>query len=192
MNLNQIHTPNIKEMKDFFDKRTRKHIDLVKKYAQKIADINPDLSGVVEQASTHDDSKYEEPEHTPYLYITWDYKCKDEGKDFQIPDGIKDNDATLHHIKHNRHHPEFHDEGSGESSLNRNNRDEAPERATDAFKMTDIDIAEMVADWCAMSEEKGNSPQSWADKNVNKRWNFNDKQVDLIYKLMDDIWEIND
>jgi hypothetical protein len=189
MNLNQIHTPNIEEMKNFFDKRTAKHINLVQKYAKKIADTNPKFSKIIEQASKHDSSKYEEPEYTPYLYITWDYKCKDEGKDFKIPDEINDNDATIHHIKHNRHHPEFHDEESGDDSINRNDRDATPEKATDASKMTDIDIAEMVADWCAMSEEKGNSPKSWADKNINNRWNFSDKQSDLIYKLINDIWE---
>jgi len=186
LNLDQIHTPEIKEMKDFFKSRTKRHIDLVQKYAQLIADTNSDLIDVVSQASKHDASKYEEPEYTPYLYITWNYKCKDEEKDFKIPDNINDNDATLHHIKHNRHHPEFHD--SGDDSLNRNDRDAVPERATDSSKMTDIDIAEMVADWCAMSEEKDNSPKSWADKNVNVRWNFTNKHADLIYKLIDDIW----
>lgn len=188
MNLNQIHTPELEEMKKFFDKRTERHIDLVQKYAQKIAETNPNLFEVINQASNHDNSKYEEPEYTPYLYITWDYKCKDEGKNYTIPSHINDNDATLHHIKNNRHHPEFHDEESGDNSLNRNNRDTIPEKTTDASKMTDIDIAEMVADWCAMSEEKGNNPKSWADRNVNKRWNFNNKQTDLIYKLIDDIW----
>lgn len=177
------------EMKEFFDKRTKKHINLVKKYAQKIADTNPDLANVVDQASDHDASKYEEPEYTPYLYITWNYKCKDEGKDFKIPNNIDDNGATLHHIKQNRHHPEFHDADSGVDSLNRNNRDAVPERMTDASGMTNIDIAEMVADWCAMSEERGNSPISWADKNVNKRWSFSNSQSDLIYKLIKDIFD---
>jgi hypothetical protein len=189
MNLNQLHAPDMDAMKEFFEKRTERHINLVKKYAQKIADTNPDLVGVVKQASEHDASKYEAPEHEPYLYITWDYKCKDEGKDFEIPDNIKDSDATLHHVQNNRHHPEFHDSGSNDESINRDDRDAKPERATDATGMNDVDVAEMVADWCAMSEEKESSPKTWAENNVNERWNFNDDQVELIYKLIDDIWD---
>ena len=185
MKLNKLHN----DMEDFFEIRTKRHIDLVQKYADKIANVHEDLAGVVDQASTHDASKYESPEYEPYLYITWDYKCKDEGKDFKIPDDINDNAATLHHIQSNRHHPEFHDKESSDRSLNRDNRDAVPEKATDASGMSDIDIAEMVADWCAMSEEKGGNPKDWADKNVNKRWNFTDDQVKLIYELINDIWE---
>jgi hypothetical protein len=46
----------------------------------------------------------------------------------------------------------------------------------------------MVADWASVSEERGNSPKSWAKKNVNVRWKFNKKQEDLIYELIDVIW----
>jgi hypothetical protein len=188
MNLNELHI-DTEVMKEFFEKRTERHIELVKKYAQKIADTNLGLVDVVKQASEHDASKYKNPEHEPYLYITWNYKCKDEGKDFTIPSHIKDSDATLHHVQHNRHHPEFHGEESCDKSINRNDRDAAPEKVTDATKMNDIDVAEMVADWCAMSEEKESCPKDWAEKNINKRWNFTDDQVKLIYKLIDDIWK---
>ena len=58
----------------------------------------------------------------------------------------------------------------------------------DASEMTRLDIAEMVCDWCAVSEERGNTPKSWADKNVNVRWEFTDEQKDLIYELIDGIW----
>jgi hypothetical protein len=51
--------------------------------------------------------------------------------------------------------------------------------------MPNMDIAEMAADWMAMSEEKGTEPKDWADKNVNVRWNFTPKQVDLIYELLE-------
>lgn len=110
MKLHELHDHEADEMRNFFDKRTKKHITLVQKYAQKIADTNPDLAPVVDQAAAHDASKYESPEYESYLYITWQYKCRDEGKDFAMPDHINDNAATLHHIKNNRHHPEFHDE----------------------------------------------------------------------------------
>jgi hypothetical protein len=192
MNLKELHTPTKKEIEDFFEKRTKKHIDLVKKYAQKIADTNSDLIKVVDQAKNHDASKYENPEYEPYLHLTWRYKCKNENdENYEIPKNIDDNKASFHHIKSNRHHPEFHDDDANEDeSLNKNNRDAQPDRITDASNMNNIDIAEMVADWCAMSEELGeNNPKDWANKNINKRWKFTNRQSDLIYKLIDDIWD---
>jgi hypothetical protein len=183
-----MYGADMKNVKDFFNHRTHRHINLVQKYAQRIAELHPELAGVIEQAASHDASKYEDPEYEPYLHITWDYKCKDEGKSYQMPSHIDGNAATLHHIKSNRHHPEYHDEGSGEDSLNREDRDAIPDRPTDATGMSDIDIAEMVADWCAMSEEKGGHPKDWAEKNVNVRWKFTDDQSDLIYNLIDSIF----
>lgn len=49
--------------------------------------------------------------------------------------------------------------------------------------MTDVDIAEMIADWEAMSQELGGNTKEWADKNIG-RWNFNKHQKELIYKLI--------
>jgi len=178
------------KMKEFFDKRTKMHIGLVKEYAKKIVEYKKELKDLLEQVKTHDQSKFEDPEYDPYLYITWSYKCKDEGVDWEPPKGTdeKMNIATEHHVKNNRHHPEFHcvDEVD---LINRKDRDSIPDKIIDGTKMNDIDIAEMVADWCAVSKEKGNTPQSWADKNVNKRWKFTEKQKDLIYELMDAVWE---
>jgi hypothetical protein len=184
MNINEVFMSP--ELKTFFNERTERHIARVQKYAKKIADIFPNLSDVIIQAKNHDTSKYEEPEYTPYVHLTWRYKCRDEGGDYEIP--VDHHEATLHHIKNNRHHPEFHDPGVNDKSLNRENRDSIPDRATDGTKMTYIDIAEMVADWMAMSEEKGGNPKDWADSNVNKRWLFSENQVKAIYKIIDKVW----
>jgi hypothetical protein len=185
MNINEVFMPP--EMKTFFNERTEKHIGRVQKYCQKIADKFPNLAGVVNQAKTHDATKYEEPEFTPYVHLTWRYKCRDEGGDYEIP--MDHHEATMHHIKSNRHHPEFHDPGVNDKSLNRENRDAVPERPTNGTQMNDIDIAEMVGDWMAMSEEKGGNPKDWADKNVNKRWLFLERQIDMIYDIIDKVWE---
>lgn len=179
----------MKEIEDFFEKRTKKHIDLVRKYCKKIHDLNPErFEGLIERGEEHDQSKLEDPERTPYIYITWDYRCKNTGEDPGIPEEMRDlmNAATEHHVHSNSHHPEFHcDEAQ---TLNRENRDEVPDKMIDATKMSDLDIAEMLADWWAMSEEKGEgNPKKWADKNVNKRWQFTDAQKDLIYVLIDKI-----
>jgi len=181
-----------KEMRDFFEQRTAKHINLVQKYCQLIHNYDPErFSGIIKRGEEHDQSKYAEPEVEPYIYITWDYRCKDLEKDPGISEEMRDkmDKATEHHIKHNKHHPEYHDNSRDSNLINRKDRDAIPDKIIDATAMKDIDIAEMLADWCAMSEEKGNSPREWADKNVNKRWKFTDDQIELIYELIHAIWK---
>ena len=100
----------------------------------------------------------------------------------------KMNAATNNHVCENRHHPEFHC-GKKVDLISRENRDKPPKEIVDATKMPDLDLAECVADWLGMSEEKKSNPKDWADKNVNIRWKFTDKQKDLIYELIEEIWE---
>lgn len=115
----------------------------------------------------------------------WQYKCKDEGKEFKPPADIADNmaQATLHHVTHNRHHPEFFSPKKTEL-INRENRDKPPKEIVDATSMPELDVAEMVADFAAMSEEKNSSLRSWVEKNVNIRWKFTKNQTSLIYDLV--------
>jgi hypothetical protein len=182
---------NWDEMVDWFEKRTAKHIKLVQKYCKKIADYDDYFAELIERGKVHDQSKYEDPEIDPYVYISWKYKCKDDGKEFEVPKDIDDqmNKATEHHIrnKQNKHHPECHCEKEV-ALINRKDRDKPPDEIVDATKMPDLDLAEMCADWFAMSEEKGGTPKNWADKNVNVRWKFTDEQKDLIYELIEKVW----
>ena len=180
-------------MEDFFKERTNRHINLVGKYCKKIADYDKERFGeLLERAKIHDDSKFEDPEKEPYIYITWQYRCKDKGEKFDIPEEMKDrmNRATEHHVKNilNTHHPEASCDKEVDL-INRENRDAKPKEIIDATKMTDLDIGEMCADWCGMSAEKKSNPKDWADKNVNIRWKFTDKQKDLIYELIEEVWE---
>lgn len=172
------------EMEDWFNDRTRRHISLVQKYADRIEGSRPDkFSGLIDRSANHDASKFEEPEYTPYVFVAWKYRCNDLGKPFDYPDMADSmNDATLHHIKANPHHPEYH---SPTADINRNDRDKPPEEMIDATAMQDIDIGEMVADWLAMSEEKGTSTKEWADKNVGIRWKFTEPHVNMIYELIE-------
>lgn len=169
-----------KEMEEWFEKRTMRHIALVGKYIKKLRLLGYDLPGV---ESRHDLSKLEEPEKTPYIYISWMYKEKAEGREFIIPEEVNSDEATLHHILNNSHHPEFHQEEKV-GLLNRKDRDGLPAKIIDATKMPIMDIAEMVCDWAAMAEEKGTSAKNWADKVINKRWKFTEDQVKLIYNLI--------
>jgi hypothetical protein len=188
-----LDTNITKEMKDWFFERTNKHISMVRKYMQKIVDEFPQYEELLERMEDHDSPKFKEPELTPYIWITWKYKCEAKKKDFKSyspPENIDEliQEATEHHIKSQRHHPEYH--CSKESNLiNSNNRDEIPDEMIDATKMNDIDLCEMCADWMAVSEERGNTPIEWENKNVNKRWKFSEHQKDLIYEILNAIWE---
>ena len=180
------------EMRDFFEKRTKRHIDLVKKYCSKIHKYSPDkFNGIIERGEEHDKSKYSDKEKEPYIYITWEYHCKNLGKECNFSEEIKNrmNEATEHHVKTNLHHPECHGTPGNVQTINREDRDKPPGKIIDATGMDILDIAEMCADFCAVSEEKDNTPQEWADKNVGKRWKFTDNQKKMIYELLDAIWE---
>jgi len=184
------------KMVDHYWKRTESHIALVKKYADKIFKYDPAKYRQLQiQVNSHDATKFEEDEYEPYVWLTWRYKCKDDDTKFECPEGMEDRiqEATLHHILNNRHHPELHDDTTPEDEmLNDKDRDANPDHLVDGTEMGDVDIAEMVSDWCAMSEERGNSPREWADKTVNKRWKFDDEQKALIYELIDAVWEGED
>jgi hypothetical protein len=85
---------------------------------------------------------------------------------------------------HNLHHPEYYHVGPVVDFINREDRDKPPKTMVNATKMPDLSIAEMVADWLAMSEEKKTKPKEWADKNVNIRWKFTPEQKEMIYELI--------
>lgn len=104
---------NWDKMREFFETRTNKHIELVAKYCRKIAqchEISRDGVEILERIKDHDQSKFKDPEMEPYVYTTWNYKCKDDGIKFDIPEDMKDRmtEATEHHVKNNSHHPEYH------------------------------------------------------------------------------------
>jgi hypothetical protein len=177
-------------MRAWFYKRLRIHIEYVQKYCRKIEEYDAiRFEGLIKRGLIHDQNKYEDPEIEPYIFITWKYKCKENGFDFVLSEDMQAKAvmATEHHVNNNSHHPEFHCSRCN-NIINRANRDEPPDEIIDATGMPVFDIAEMVADWMAVSEEKGNCPIDWADRNVNKRWKFDADQVRLIYELINVIW----
>jgi hypothetical protein len=184
------NTADFSEMSDHFYKRTKFHIDLVKKYCERISNEFEGSDEILERGENHDLSKFEEEELIPYVYLTWRYKCKDEGVEFVTSEELEEaiHKATEHHVLNNRHHPEFHSSRK-EEIINREDRDAPPKEIIDATSMSALDIAELVADWCAMSEERGNTPKDWANKNIDVRWKFDETQQAFIYDLIDAIWE---
>ena len=185
-----------KEMINWFKERTKKHIDLVKKYGGLILN-NIDLKSSINipkflhDIHEHDQSKFLEPEKTPYIYISWDYHCKDLQIPFQIPKEIieQTNKASNIHVCNNKHHPEYWMKNKTLDVINRSDRDQPNDFLIDCTLMPLTYIASMCTDWMAMSDEKGTSPQEWAKKNINIRWRFTKEQENFIYKILDTIWK---
>lgn len=170
------------EKEKWFEERTYRHIALVQKAARKVAGTYPDeFSVLIDIVEDHDASKFEEPERTPYIELTWNKKNNIKAK----PELQKDiTIATLHHIKNNAHHPEYWLEDKTKANLSSTNRDESIE-CVDASNMDDIAIAEMVCDWVAMSEElQTNTAREWYNDVKDVRWHFSDKQDKLIDRLL--------
>jgi hypothetical protein len=173
------------EMIKYFEDRTNKHINLVRQSIKKIAEKFPEFSELIERGKVHDDSKFKEPERTPYILLTWQNKTDRNGKPTDHPAKIDKGimqQATLHHITTNSHHPEYWDKrGANVDHNDRNNS----RFIVDASNMPQLDIAEMVADWNAMSEElRSNTPRQWFEKMKDVRWHFSQEQEQLIDKLL--------
>ena len=178
-----------KQMHQWYVDRTNFHITTVQAFCERIANRFSEFEDLRTRAVLHDQSKLREPEKTPYIYISWKYRCKDKGWDFSEcnpPENIDElmANATHHHVTTNSHHPEFHSSSKISARIFDRDRDDPSDKKIDATSMAELDIAEMCADWLAMSKEKGTSAIDWADRNVNVRWMFTPKQAELIYKIL--------
>jgi hypothetical protein len=192
-------TEPTQEMKDWFEKRTNKHIKMVQdnwrslKGDERFKAIFDDMwdPDYIEHILQHDKSKFQEPEYTPYIFITWKYKMEGEGKEFDISEGMTKatKDATTHHVFNNSHHPVYWDDSKKpeDNVINDKDRDKPTGEIVDATKMPNWAICEMLCDWYAVSQERNSSLKGWADMNVgeDKRWKFNEQQTKLIYDLVE-------
>lgn len=181
-----------RQMEQWYVERTMRHIDLVREYCTKLANLRPEFEELFERMFRHDESKFNFPEKVPYIWITWKYKCLAEGWDFKKfnpPEDIEKDmvQATIQHVLTNSHHPEYHAPDI-EGCINASSRDKPSGKLVDATAMPDLDLAEMCCDWCAVSREKGNSPIDWARENIGVRWKFSPKQEKLIYSILAEIW----
>ena len=153
-----------------FKDRTKMHIDLVNKYAHMLGIEFPD----------HDCDKFNPDVIGGYVYSI----CSKEQKDLLTKEQIDAyNNATLLHITTNKHHPEYWN-GSMITDFDRAN----PPQGIDATSMSKIAMLEMCCDWCAMSEELGNTPFEWFDKVNGTRWLFSTEQIDFISSTLQMLW----
>jgi len=169
--------------KAWYNTRTSYHIQLVQAAAARIVSVYPEFVELLMNVEQHDASKFEEPELSPYIELTW-LKKNGEGDNPDV-NSPEINKATLHHIKYNAHHPEYHLENDADANISADNRDES-DKCVDASLMDDLSLVEMVCDWQAMSEELGiNTARQWFNKTRDVRWHFSDIQVELIDMLLE-------
>lgn len=144
------------EMIEHFETRTKYHIDNVKYYANEIAQAFRGKLGeqfykdLIASAEQHDASKYQTDERLGYIIMSWFYKNKSmklDDEDQKIVD-----DAWLHHQLINSQHPEHY-----KDNIN---------------KMPISQLAHMVADWAAVSEELNDNIINWYNKVIPSKYNF--------------------
>jgi hypothetical protein len=173
--LNTSETDNIpkptEKMFNFFNRRTSNHINKVKRNLLTIIgsneafNLNLDTNELSKRIPIHDKSKFSKEEFIPYVWLTEYYRCKNSNIPFEYPPKVeeKTKEAATHHYQSNRHHPEFHSKPSD---------------------MSNEDIAEMIADWAAMSQELNNSLKEFTNKSLTTKYNFTKEQTELINKLV--------
>ena len=157
-----------KEMREYFDRRMKKHIDYVNYFAKKVSLHFPN----------HDSDKFLQENLDIQTKFSW---SRFINKPLSYEDTKELNKVTLIHITTQPHHPEYWIEDK--SKLDKFSRFN-PVMNLDCSKMSNIAIYEMCCDWCAVAKELYNSPITWADKTVNKRWMFSEFQVDMIYDVL--------
>ena len=165
-------------MEEFYFKRTNEHVERVKNNALVLYKYDPiRLKLLLEQAEHHDASKFEEPELTPYIHLTHYYARKREGIEVETHPEMKEKivDAVFHHLKNNKHHPEYYFDDAIRERRN---------QIVDASRMPIVSIAEMICDWKAMSQEFDNSIVDFANSVIGKKFTFSSDQVILIYEFI--------
>jgi len=162
------------EMQKYSDARTKMHIGYVEEFYQQLAAE----FGLDNMPRMHDFSKLNDAEEKePYVWVNWMYKNKREGTPLAIPADLQESirAATLHHVVNNRHHPESYSEDP--IVFDPKNRDRL-EKMIKVREMPVEAVAEMVADWQAMSKElKTNTARQWFESVSGKRWVFHPNNV---------------
>lgn len=153
----------------FYERRTKEHIERVRRCLAVVAAAKPEYADDLNaRGRVHDSSKFGPEERIPYIWLTEFHRCRRAGQPFRYPDGMEDHVrvAIDHHMRTNRHHPEFH---------------------SDPNDMSEVDLIEMVCDWTAMSQEfdqDGGSARGWADKTIGHRVQFDDGKRQFVYDLI--------
>lgn len=159
------------EMVAFYERRTREHIERVRRCLALLAEVTDYRDELLERAKVHDASKFGPEERIPYVWLTEYHRCRRSGEPFEYPEDVAESvqRAIRHHVTTNRHHPESH---------------------ADPNAMSEVDLIEMVCDWTAMAQEfgqDGGSARGWADKTVGTRVAFGAETRRFIYWVIEEL-----
>ena len=156
------------EMESFFERRTKEHIQRVRRCLMLLAPLTGHAAELRRRAAAHDASKFGPDERVPYIWLTEYHRCRQLGEPFCYPRGMEEKVRTAiqHHVTNNRHHPEFHG---------------------DPNEMSDVDLIEMVCDWTAMAQEfeqDEGSARGWAEKTIGERLRLNADRREFVYQVI--------
>ena len=161
----KINTDIIKvtpEMEGRFLAYLHRHQRAVAQYARKLFKRGLISRGLMRDISTfHDMSKTEEPEFTPYVKRKWFEREGSPELYKKMGDDVKQ--AIVHHVTTNSHHPEYWSDDYRGFDTN------APCHVND---MPNDCVVEMICDWMAMGDERGNTAEEWYEKVRDTRWIF--------------------
>lgn len=165
---NASHEPT-PDMVAFYERRTREHIERVARCLRLLAEATSCGEELLARAREHDASKFGPEERVPYIWLTEYHRRRRTGSPLEYPPGVAEQveRAVQHHLRVNRHHPEFHG---------------------DPNEMTEVDLMEMVCDWTAMAQEfgqDGGSARGWADKTIGTRVMLNAEKRRFVYEVID-------
>lgn len=157
-----------------FEDRVKKHIDRVNKYASKVGKSFPN----------HDKDKLVEP-----MLSIYSLDMKSNYEKLNNDEREKLRKAGIVHRGNNQHHPEFFDKGNLDNMTSLRGDPTVP---SNCQKMSKLAMIEMCADWCAMSEEFGNSPFDWFHSKKGVRWIFSKDQEKYIDDILHKMWDKSD
>lgn len=181
--MNHLQITN--EMKNEFHRQLELHVVMIRSRMYSMMKILPQYKHELHRRMfVHDLSKLTDEEQLPgQILYAWKRL-----NPYWKP-SLRQAQAMLYaihkHVTTETHHPEYYDKLRVPAPfIPEVNIPTQPKTVIDATTMPDIDIIEMVCDWCAASEERGGSAYQWAIQNINKRWKFNEHQTELIYQTI--------
>ena len=142
-------------------KETKKHIDQVAGYlALAIGELHHKMNN-------HDQSKLESPELEDFMKYTSALKGLTYGSE-EYKNSLKKMDNTIkHHHQHNRHHPEYFENGID--------------------GMTLMDLTEMICDWIAATKRHDDGDIEKSLKVNKDRFNINPQLLQILKNTVDSL-----
>ena len=174
--------------------RQNLHVSAVQGYAKLFVNYCIDFErkfdkvALLKSVANHDKNKEGQLQDI-FAQISWTYFLQSQNLErFEIEPNDKNAqyEATIKHRSSSTHHPEYWDtENDIRKLINPSNRDLPTDTPINATKMPFHSVAEMVADWAAVSLERDGevSPRKWINRELDLRIRFTQEQKEFIYLL---------